>query len=434
MKNVVEVSADTTMAGLYITPDIWFDAVYASQDDLLGDVQRIIHSAQPLTSNYAAFGDNLYERYHRRRATQSSFEYYEFPMVMASFAMNRWQMDAALQAIVEVAISIHMKTINSPDDAAYPRVIPHELADMRFDAAWKINRDAFRQMFMAEPWASWIELMRGQLKRNRDIVATQLLYQRLQEFRFRTALVSKLHSLKENHTLWLKHEERRMQLAKRAIRRAVKLHDRLFGVEDIRTLIGGKPTIIYGRLYDYHLTFDKGTLFQHTIHRDTKMSPTWLEIRDKSNISLGHACLYFRDTAVLDHLLNVKLYTSNWESELDMLRALHITQTTSAFFRDPVLPELKGIRDPVTGPLTTIENIILHANSDQNHDIRKRIMMGPFLVEARAALQELLQFPKGYLAVLDFCSNHSLWTYLQSPSLLETVEDMLDREMFAAHL
>lgn len=428
MKNVVEVSADIAMAGLYATPDIWFYAVYVSKDNLLDDVQNIIHATQPLTSSYAAFGDNLYEKYHRYIAKKSTIQYGEYLMTMASFTMSRWQINAALQAIVEVAIAIHMKTINSPDDSTYPRVIPHELDHMRFDAAWKINRDAFHQMFRAEPWASWIELMRGQVTRNKRIVETQILFEKLKEFKFRTSAVAELLA---GITRRRPKAGQDLRLAKRAIKRAVKLHDRLYGVEDIRKLIGGYTAIIYGRLYDYHLTFERGTLFSHTTDRDTKMSPTWMEIRNKSNIGLGTACLYYDDTAVLDYLLNIKLQASNWESELDMIKAFHITKTTSAFFRDPVLPELKGIHDPVTAPLVTIENIMLHATHDKNHDTRKRIMEGPFLVEARAALNELLRLPNGYLNMLDFCSNQSIWNYLLSPSLLSNVEYWLAKDLFA---
>jgi hypothetical protein len=423
-KDVVEVSAEVALSGLYITPDIWFYSMVASKDDLANAVQRIIHDKQPLTSSYAKFGDYLYEKYHNER----ELGYGRYLMTMSSFALSDWQTNVALNTLVEVAISIHMKTINAPDHSIYPRIIPHELEHSRFDSAWKINRDVFRQMFMIEPWCSWIELMRGQFQRNQRIVRHADIVPEVREFTNRTKAVainlSKKHVEKQNQDI---------RQAKRAIKRAVKLHDKLFGIDDIRLLMKGHLVIIRGHHFDYILSTETDKLFHHTIVRDSKMAPTWLRIRNKRGDDLGSACLYFDDTAILDHLLNVKLYASNPNTELDMIRGLHVTRVTRNFFNDPVLPELKGLHDPVTGPLITTDNILLHAQNDRTNLAQKRIMYGPLYIEAQAALQELLRFPKKYMAMIRKCGAYGLWSYISgNPQALAIIENQLEPDLFNA--
>jgi hypothetical protein len=323
-----------------------------------------------------------------------------------------------------------MKTINVPDESIYPRIIPHELESMRFDSAWKINRDAFRRLFMAEPWSSWIELMRGQLRRNQRSVEAIDIVASVRQFKDRTDLIaSKLERKKKDRERKRVEEERQ---AKRAIKRAVKLHDKLFGLTDVRRLLRGAQVIIEGHHFDYYLTFDASKLFEETIVRDSKMAPTWLEIRNKNDESLGSACLYFDDTAVLDHLMNVKLCASNASAELDMVKGMHITRTTRKFFSDPILPELKAVVDPVVGPLVMTDNIYLHALNDKEHLPQKRIMHGPLHTEAKAALHDMLRFPKNYSAMLKKCGEYSLWRYTQGDErALSVIDGKLEPELFA---
>jgi hypothetical protein len=420
-KDIVSVSTDIAFGGLYLTPDMWYFGQFIARDDLLDDV-RIIHDTQPLTTSYAKFGDSISDKYHHDVMADFTMYFCDHLMAMAALTRSHNQMNVALNAIVEVAVAIFLKTIKSPDDAGFPRIIPHELENMRVRSGWKLNEDCFFRMLLAEPWLSWIELMRGQFERTRKTVSRGNTLTRMQEFR----------EVAQKVEIYIPEHKDDREQARRAIKRAVKLHERMFGLDDVRSLLKGIPTLIEGKHFDYRLEFDRGTLFQETIIRDTGIAPTSLEIRNKKGDTLGNSCLYFEDTPILDHLLNMKLHCSNSETELDMIRGFHITRTTADFYRDPVLPDLKGIHDPVTGPLTTIDNVTSHAFSNQAHWGQRRAMHGPLFTAAKAAMTHMLRFPKGYLEALETWSRYGMWSYMHGrPMAMSLMEGKLNADLFA---
>lgn len=424
-KDVVEVSTEVALYGLYVTSDMWLYSMFASHSELKNAVQTIIHAEQPLTSNYARYGDFLNESFHQATADGKS-EFGSVLMNVGSFAGAQRQIDHAVHVMVEVAIAIIDKTNNLPDDSLYPRVIPDDFENLRFNRPLKVTRDDFQQMFMAEPWFSWIELMRGQMERNRRSVQNYNLIESLRIFR------NNLMDAKGDKKATERREMADTQQARKAIKRAYKLHERIFGVSDVKSLINKQSVLIKGHHFNYRLDIQKGKLFKETIVRDSKMAPTWLYILGKKDgKELGTACLYFNDTGLLDHLLNVKMCVSNASAELDMIKAFHITSVTKRFFDDPVLPDLKGVHDPVTAPLTTTENICRHASPQWRKTTQQQIMFGPLWHEAEAALMSMLRFPKGYRSILRKCAKHSFWRFVfDEEEAMSVIDGKLESELF----
>lgn len=427
-KDVVEVSVEIALSGLYTTPDMRFFSMFADHQTLQDAVQTIIHSKQPLTSSYADYGDYLYESFHSS-PVDSSHKLGAALMNLYSFTDSHAIIDHALNAIVEVAMNILKKTNNVPEDPTRFRIIPHELEHLRFTRPLKITRENFHEMFMCEPWLSWIELMRGQMERNQTAIANYNLAECARFFR--SVLVKKGDPKTVKKVA--RRDENDLKQAKKAITRAYKLHERLFGVHDVKRLVKHHRVTIEGRHFDYHLSVERGHLFRDTIVRDSRMSPTWLAIIDKKDRKkeLGTACLYFDDTALLDHLLNVKLCASNASAELDMVKAFHITSVTKRFFDDPLLPDLKGVHDPVTAPLTMVENIYREMLPAWRRPTQDSIMFGPLYTEAKIALMALLRFPRGYLTMINRCRKYNFWDIVfDHPGAMRTIEGKLESSIF----
>ena len=411
---VVEVSASNAMAGLYMTPDIWFFASYVLQERLDDSVQTIIHDKQPSTLSYATWADYVYDRYDDYVASHPDcYSGGEMLMAVAAMVATKRHIERGIDALVDVAINIHLKTTNTcVENPKHPLIIPHELETERFNLASEITQDKFRQMFVVEPWLSWMERIRSQFERTRKLISSENV-DLAREIKYyansQTAYVNSLRAKKR-----IKEFLKRRDYAKRAIRRAVKLHERVGTTKELRVFLKGEPLIIKGKLYDYKLVMDSDSLFKYTINRNTKIAPAHLTIYDKDRVNLCGTCLYFDDTAIIDHMLNVKLYASNEQTELEMLNALHVTSVTSAFFRDPFLPGLKGITDPVIAPLTTVYNIEMNrlelaASGEPPPNIALHGLLFPI---AKSAFDEIMCLPKNYISMLDQLKDHNFWACL----------------------
>jgi hypothetical protein len=405
MRNVADVSAEIAANGLHFTSDMWLFAAYMHAEELLDAVQRIIHDKQPLTSSYVAYADHVYDEHNKMITADPKLSAMDYMMTMASLSQSKHQITHALHSMFDLVLGIYLKSTNQSPDTKYPCVIPHELEDMRLTRPWQINRDTFRRIMTVDPWLSWTERMRAQYQRNMFVIQKTDLgrffnYMGKHEDLFIEELVERIPIISAER-----------KSARKAIKRAVKLHDRIHGMQDVRTFISGKPLRIEGKRFNYNLKMNHNGLFEGMIHRNTKVAPCHMDVYDKMDNHMCSVCLYFTDVSLLDHILNVKLFARNEETELDMIRAFHVMTATVAFYADPILPDIKGIHDPVTAPLTVVENITLHSVHSHRWALR-RMLYQPLMKAARAAFDEVVPLPEHYRTWLVQGSRYSVWDYI----------------------
>lgn len=421
--DVVGISVDLTESGLYLTPDMWFYAYFGIADQLESPIQRILHDQQPLASSYAAFADYIYDHYLDSKS--EGFYYGNILAALNALTETANHIERGLRSMLEVAFNIYNHVNHEPVHGNYPRVIPKEVAHLDLDKPWKIDRDVFRRLLAIDPWLSWTERLRAQYLRNKLCVQRGDMIYGLKHG-FDEAKSNLVVPTPEQKRERLTKQYDAKMAARRSIKRAVKLHDRLFGLVDLRSFLAGDPLRIKGKMYNYTMMMRPGSLIEETIYRNTRVTPVHMYVYNKEGKQLASVCLYFEDTALLDHVANVKLYASNEETEWQMIRGFHIITATRAFFRDPVLPDLKGIHDPMMGPSHSIHNIMLYARKMPFGEI----MYGSFYKKAQDALEEVLGFPKKYLAFLQLCSKDCVWNFTDlTPdglAKLDSVGDIFD--------
>lgn len=429
---IVETSASHAMSGLYMTPDMWFFAAHMVPDILSDSVQSIIHSKQPLTASYVEWSDHVYETYHDWIIQPCHFGTIgEFMMVVANLRFTKWQIELCVNSMVAVAVSIYRKSNDMPDNGKYLPIIPPELEGIRFARPWNIDRRFFRKMLTIDPWLSYTERLRGQFNRSKSVV-TKYDFGILMQINADHIREIDEKKIADVRAIKLKEREKAKELADahRAIKRAVKLHERVIGLDDLKVFLSFKPMKIKGCRFDYTLTMRENSLIDGTIKRESRMAPAHLDIFSKDGAELGSACLYFFDTSLLDYILHVRLHASHPETELEMLQAMHIMSTTKAFYSDPMLPDLKGIHDPVTGPILLTENIFLHAIDPANQDIQEALhpLLKPIALQA---FNEVMHFPAGYKAAMETFSKMAFWDFFDGTKEALRMADLITPEIFA---
>lgn len=389
---VVSISAGHAMSGLYLSPDMRFFAAYMLPVELQDVVQTVIHSRQPTTASYANFADCVCERYINWNKAQTYYQCIDMLMAAYSLITTQSHIDRGLFVAVDAAIGIHLRTICFPNRGRYPRIIPEELRDMRIVSPAHVDRDTFQRIFSVEPWLTWTERLRAQYNRLHGLLVRPGL-DLAKELRHCAKIISD-----EERPIIKRAALHECPVVRRAIKRAYKLHARVKGTEDLRRFLHGKSLKIEGKHYKYRVQFF-GSLLSGMVDRNAKLAPCSLDLFNQRDEMLGSACLYFIDTSIIDYLLNLRLYSSNERTELEMLNAMHITSATSAFYRDPILPKLKGITDPVVGPLHTAGNIEAYASGIEVEPIRD-MYQNDFYHHAAEAFAELMHWPKNYHATL----------------------------------
>ena len=390
--NVVTTSVHHAMSGLYLSPDMAFFSS-SSIANLLDDVvQTVIHSRQPLASSYAKFADCAHDRYTAWAQSQTTYVSHDVLMAAYGLASTRYYIYRGLATMTSVACNICLHTLNYPEGGEYSRIIPSALRDMRIGSPTQVGPDTFQRIIATDPWVTWTERLRAQYRRTLRL---------LKAIDFKLGDALQQHSTEENE--WETKEKckplHEQPEVRRAIKRAVKLHGRIFHNDDVVRFMNGAVICIDGRLYNYRLIKSHSLLDGMTSNRQNRMAPCHLDIYNKQNKLLAGACLYFYDTSILDYLLNVRLYASNETTEMDMLHAMHMTSTTRAFFADPVLPTLKGIHDPATTPLHVVANLDQYFVNDGENSMCAAYF-SEYYSHATTVFNEVVGLPPSYLELL----------------------------------
>lgn len=409
MKDSVKVTVGNALDGLLLTPDMGFFASELKTREVVDAVIEL-HSQQVTAARYEQFADVVSDIY----SEQPALLYTEL-MVCAALARGYHHIVRWRQSAVQTAINIHLNTIGAADHAEYPRTVPYELIDLRVAKPEHINRDVLWRILMTEPWLSYAERARAQYGRMMKILSRVGLIEQLPEVLQDLITATKPQALIDY--------DRQQADAKRSIKRAYKLFDRLFGNRNLRALLEHKTVVLMGHLYHYALYIDPGDLFYYTANTKTGMPPVHTVVQRKSDqVALCTMCLYFRDTPLIDHLIAFSLHLKTEENELDMLRHGQMQHMTSAFYRDPVLPALKGLSDPVQSPPSFISNISLHANGDEEYE---PLRLSLLKYDCDGLVHELLGYPATLMQVMRDAKWYSAWDFIQNDE--DEVSRILDR-------
>lgn len=352
-------------------------------------------------------------------------------LMTADIATSYGQIRRGMYAAVDLALAIHLHTINAKDVAQYRRVIPAPLVDMRIEDVNKVNVETFYRILAVDPWVSWMERLRAQKQRTARVLreedAAEFLAEGTQE------LLKTIIDLVKAKKI-----ERELHKAERAahksIRKAVKTFGRLFDIKDLRTFLASdraNPLLIQGHAYDYSLTKRRGSLIRSTIHLDTGMATVGTAVFSKSGERLCDLCLYFEDTPVIDCVMATILNVRNEETELDMLRAACVMDTPRDFYEDPVLPDLKGLHDPATAPTTLVENVLAHATTlpISTHSLVRDSLRETALPMAYRAFKEINQLGKQYLPIMRMCHDFDMYEYMDGKPYATRLLKLVQRTM-----
>jgi hypothetical protein len=381
----VESMAASALVGLHLPADMWFLAAHVN-DTFLDPLVTRFHQVQITPKQLRNFADYAMEMYALRRNLSGEYTYINLLMVLADLTRTRAQIRLGLLAVLQEALSIHLKTINDPDTLPYPRIISDELEDMRIPDISMVSVETMHRILVTEPWLTWMERLRAQKGRTGRVLDAFSVEE------FRSAVVDTTGEIRNRlETSARKRQEfYDRRAAKKSIKRATKLYENAFGLNDLKTFFSsdkpGNELVINGHAYDWHLRQQYCSLFRFTTNLDTECTPVSTTIYNKAGEALCEACIYFKNTPIIDHILALKLNVSSEETEVDVLSAMNVLQTTTAFYSDPCLPELKGISKPASAPTIFINNIDAHIQSVASADGYTEV-----LAKTAAAFPKVLQ-------------------------------------------
>jgi hypothetical protein len=269
-------------------------------------------------------------------------------------------------------------------------------------------------LLTTEPWLGWMELLRAQ--RARSIAL-------LQCSRLSTALADHIQYLLEyvnTDPLWL--AERRKDradaiTARKSIRRSYKMYNRVGRVDTLRKFLQSsskpyRPLVLEGKRYDYHL-IQNPDLIANTQNCNDKTSTAATIVVNKAGERLCQICVYYHDTPPLDFVMATAVQVQNEETEMDILRGGWVMDAARHFYADPILPELKGLKEPNQAP-TLVENIINHtvyetANGTFSRKSHIKVKAMPL---AFRAFVKIMRCGPQYLKIMRACERFSVWEYV----------------------
>jgi hypothetical protein len=412
MDRAVLITIVNAQYGLLLPCDLSFYASDLYCHNLRSTVDQM-HRRQLTPAAYDAFADVVGDWYARRH---SGFA--QAMMACAAVATGyrfaaRW-----CKTAYHTAINIHLNTVGARDHcAAFPRIVPPPLADWRIEKPEQITRDLLWRILVTEPWLGYAERMRAQYARMADVFSRD-------EIDLLPKQIERLEALKplSEAKPW---QRRYLQRTTRhRIRRAFKLHDRLFGLKHLRSVLTDR-LVLTGHYYRYRLTVDPGDLEYYSEETNTGTPPIHITLLDKTaDMSLGTLCIYFENTPLIDFLTAILLHLKTPALELELLQTGQVQNVTSAFFRDPLLPELKGMHDPSTAPDTYITNLITHVNGDDANDGLRGIVDA---FDWEPMVEEMMGYPEALLQAMAHRGSNNPWHYILNTETAAPVLDAVKR-------
>lgn len=353
--SLVETLAQQAKSALYLTPDMWLHATYFDWPSLTV-VARKMHQKQTTAYSLEWFADIAYERYIELDSSEGILG---ILMALADLNYTRRQIRHGLMSASQMAVAIHLLTINDPDAYKFPRIIAPGLENMRIPDLAKVTVETMQRILAADPWLSWMERLRAQKVRTLRVLRTISASDICDQVREgQNSLVTRREAI---------NKYRSIKAAQKSIRRGIDLYTQMFGVDELKVLLNsggtGRPLLVPGVRYDYYLRKSPDTLLRCTQNVNSHITPISTAVFNKQAEHLCDVCIYFNGMPLIDHLLALKLNVSNEETEMDVLQAMNVLRVPHAFYRDPLLPDLKNIHDPYLAPTTFVHNLNYYIQS-----------------------------------------------------------------------
>jgi len=404
LEEAVQISVWNAKDGLHLTSDLGFYAAEVKAHDLHGAV-RDLHATQLTANSYENYVDIITDMYHEHRN-----RLLQYMMPCVTLASGYHQIVRWFASACEVAINIHLDTIEAPNTCFLPRLVPHSLRGMQIERIEQIDRDVLWRILTIDPWLSYAERARAQHSRMVTALSQPGGIEKLPKVI--DELAKSIPDVPDRE----RHQRQRLQEGKRSIRKAYKLQDRLFGSRQLRRLFCTRAErarlgtlTLEGHLFSYALWVDQGELLHRTLSTNTGVPPVHVAIMRKGTRQrLCTFCVYFEDTPLIDYMTAFMLHIKTEETELDLLRVGQVQNLTSEFYTDPILPDLKGIHNPIDAPSALISNIMSHAEQD--------VQRGPLRfteLDLNALANELLGYSDDLLDVMVDGQKFSEWAMIE---------------------
>ena len=421
MEDVIQATAFNAMNGLYLTPDMCFCATNVAAIELDVIVDRF-HSKQPRNSDYEELADAVNDLFYVWKTKLPAPDrpsigtwFGDLAMMTADLSTTYRLIRRGMYAALDLALAVHLRDTGIADDAPYRRVIPSGLENMHLGSIEDITVDTFLRILAVDPWQSWMERLRAQ--KQRSIQSLALAYADKMLTRGTEYILESLDNLAQSPSpLKALYIARRQ--ARKSIRKSIKLFDRLGRTDDLRQFLnsasqatGGDagPLLVNGRNYDYALLMRPGLLLSSTINCNSKMAPFGITVYNKQGNQLCGICAYFEHTPLLDNVLAIALSVQNERTEMEMLDAACVFDTSRWFYTDPVLPVLKGLPDPIMAP-TLVDNIINYADSlSSDHNVLRTNMSKQKIPMAYNAFVHIMRPGKRYMSTMRRCAEYTHW-------------------------
>jgi hypothetical protein len=130
------------------------------------------------------------------------------------------------------------------------------------------------------------------------------------------------------------------QRTRSAIKKGVSMLSALVGPESVRAYISGDGFELQGNLFDYRVS-KTVSIIGHTQNTGNGHTPYRLTIKEKdTGTVLGDACVYFKNTPVIDQLIALTFFIRNGEEE-QLIKTANIFSRSEAYYDNPIIAELK---------------------------------------------------------------------------------------------
>lgn len=132
---------------------------------------------------------------------------------------------------------------------------------------------------------------------------------------------------------------------KKALKRGVKLFQRMFGEEDIRGFLKGHEFIVQGRELNYRISPHPNVdLIAHSATGKSYHIPYRLEILNPDNVVLAEGCVIFQDTPVIDQIIGLMMYVKT-NQERTLLETTNFFNIREEFHSDPVITQIRQAKE-----------------------------------------------------------------------------------------
>lgn len=138
------------------------------------------------------------------------------------------------------------------------------------------------------------------------------------------------------------------QRTRSAIKKGISMLTTLVGPEPVRSYISGDGFNLEGRLFDYRVSKTVG-IVGHTQNTGNGHTPYRLTIMEKNTGAvLGDACVYFKNTPVIDQLIALTFFIRNGEEE-ELIKTANIFSRSEAYYTNEIMAELKPNKSILDG-------------------------------------------------------------------------------------